>query len=246
MNKDGATGNLSLYTDALLSSVVTSSKSPVKRKARRKQIKPVHESAEHDAAELGDFVEYVAQEVFEALPEDLQTLSYAEVQGDKDLLERYSLPLTGSDLEVILERLPSNAVDSLVAFGVDVSHVQRFLEPSLSQYITDAVAVPPEHDPSNSKARPEGCEICERSQLPLTYHHLIPRSMHDRAVKRGWHEEWELAKVAWLCRACHSFVHRCATNEELAKSLHSVDLLLEREDIQRWANYARRLRWKGR
>lgn len=36
-----------------------------------------------------------------------------------------------------------------------------------------------------------------------------------------------LGSVAWLCRACHSFVHRLAGNEELAKGLYTVDLIKE-------------------
>lgn len=80
----------------------------------------------------------------------------------------------------------------------------------------------------------------------MTYHHLIPRQMHDKALKRGWHKEWELGKVAWLCRACHSYVHKIATNEELAKDWYDVDLLLEREDVQKWAGWIGKVRWKAR
>lgn len=65
-------------------------------------------------------------------------------------------------------------------------------------------------------------------------------------MKRGWHEEWELNKVAWLCRACHSFVHRAASNEELAKTLYSVELLAEREDVQAFVGWIGRVRWKKR
>lgn len=60
----------------------------------------------------------------------------------------------------------------------------------------------------------------------------------------GWHPEWALNKVAWLCRACHSYVHRIASNEELAKELYSVDLLLDREDVQKWAVWVSKVRWK--
>ena len=80
----------------------------------------------------------------------------------------------------------------------------------------------------------------------MTYHHLIPRQMHAKAVKRGWAKEWELQKVAWLCRACHSFVHRIASNEELARDWRSVEDLMEREDVQAWAKWVGKVRWKAR
>lgn len=44
-------------------------------------------------------------------------------------------------------------------------------------------------------------------------------------------------------RPCHSAVHHVASNEELAKSLYTVELLLEREDVQRWRRYAAKQRF---
>ena len=82
--------------------------------------------------------------------------------------------------------------------------------------------------------------------MRLTYHHLIPREMHDTAVKRGWHPEWMLNRVAWLCGACHRFVHRVATNEELAKDWWCVERLMEREDVRKWVGWVGRVRWKAR
>ena len=50
-----------------------------------------------------------------------------------------------------------------------------------------------------SKTRTTECEICER-EVPLTYHHLIPREVHDKVRKKKWHPEAMLNSVAWLCR----------------------------------------------
>jgi hypothetical protein len=63
-------------------------------------------------------------------------------------------------------------------------------------------------------------------------------------MKRGWHEEWELNRVAWLCGACHRFVHGCATNEELAREWWSVERLMMREDVRDWARWRGGVRWK--
>lgn len=133
--------------------------------------------------------------------------------------------------------------DSLTSYGLlpDESDLPHLLEAPISAYITTCVAATPDFTPST---RATECEICDRGHLPLTYHHLIPRAVHAKAVKRGWHKEWELNKVAWLCRACHSFVHRIASNEELAKEWYSVDLLMGREDVQSWAKWMSRIRWK--
>lgn len=144
--------------------------------------------------------------------------------------------------------MPVTIADSLSSYGLiqDASDLDRFLEPALSTYVTAVTSPPPEHTPAVTASRPDGCEICQREHLPLTYHHLIPRQVHAKVLKRGWHKEWELNKVAWLCRACHTFVHRIGSNELLARELYSVDLLLEREDVQKWAAWVAKIRWKSR
>ena len=50
--------------------------------------------------------------------------------------------------------------------------------------------------------------------------------------------------MAWLCRACHSFVHRILSNEELGRWFADVELLVEREDVRRFAEWVGRVRWK--
>jgi 5-methylcytosine-specific restriction endonuclease McrA len=183
------------------------------------------------------------------LPPDLRTLTYGSVQDDPSLLsDKYSTPLDTALLENLVEHLPPSISDSLKTYGIisDTTDLDRFLEPVLESYINSTTAPPPEYTPAITATRPDGCEICDREHVPLTYHHLIPRQMHAKAVKRGWHKEWELNKVAWLCRACHSYVHKIASNEELAREWFSVELLLEREDVQKWATWVGRVRWKAR
>ena len=186
--------------------------------------------------------------MFFSLPSELRCISYAAIQNDSALAKRYAIPLDSNLQSDLVSSLPLTISDSLCSYGLieEPSDLNRFLEPVLNSYISAATAPPSEYTPSLSASRPPGCEICAREHLPLTYHHLIPRQAHDKAVKRGWHKEWELNKVAWLCRACHSFVHKVASNEELAKDFYDVELLMEREDVQRFAAWVGRVRWKAR
>ncbi|KAG9237863.1 hypothetical protein BJ875DRAFT_502440 [Amylocarpus encephaloides] len=55
-----------------------------------------------------------------------------------------------------------------------------------------------------------------------------------------------LGNVACLCRACHSFVHQIASNEELARDWYTVEKLGEREDVMAFTKWVGRVRWKGR
>jgi len=145
--------------------------------------------------------------------------------------------------------LPTTTTDSLTAYGLlpadDPSAlIKTFLNPLISTYISAVTAPPPSFLPTTVRA--DACEICERDWIPLTYHHLIPRSVHAKVLKRGWHEEWTLNSVAWLCRACHSFVHGIGSNEELAREWFTIDLLREREDVQKWGMWVGKVRWKAR
>lgn len=192
--------------------------------------------------------QFLAAEIFVSLPAELRTLSYPVIQDDAAIKQKYDLPIDSALLESVVHGLQPATADSLTTYSLisQEADLDRFLEPVLENYIATVTAPPPEYTPAILAARPLGCEICGREHLPLTYHHLIPRQKHAMAIKRGWHKEWELNKVAWLCRACHSYVHKIASNEELAKEFYSVEALMGREDVQKWANWVGRIRWNAR
>ncbi|PYH41523.1 HNH endonuclease [Aspergillus saccharolyticus JOP 1030-1] len=150
-----------------------------------------------------------------------------------DTLTTYALlPPTPNNAKSNQNPAQETATESLISF----------FTPILTDYITSVTKPPPVW----ASTRTEACEICARDWIPLSYHHLIPRSVHAKVLKKGWHPEWMLNSVAWLCRACHSFVHRMAGNEELAREYFTVDRILEREDVRVWANWVGRVRWKAR
>ncbi|KAK3059451.1 hypothetical protein LTS18_010845 [Coniosporium uncinatum] len=232
-------------------------KSNKKNKLGRKNaIKPVvtqpksqhgeegEQDTNNDAEDLADFTDYLASEIFSSLPPDLRLLSHAAVKEDVALKERYTDPLPNHIVEALIAPLPPSVPDSLTSYNVvpSSSDVANFLAPTLSAYCA-AVTAPP---PIWISTRTTYCELCLRDWIPLTYHHLIPRAVHAKALKRGWHTEDVLNSVAWLCRACHSFVHGVAGNEELAREWYTVDLLAERDDVQKWVRWVGRVRWKSR
>ncbi|KAF4622130.1 hypothetical protein D9613_009099 [Agrocybe pediades] len=172
---------------------------------------------------LDEFASYLASEAWPTLP----TLVHEATYETKDLLpDADNIPLEST----------SNAfIDSLVSYDIvsDADDALVYLRKVLVDYLAQACAPPPVW----SSTRTEECAICMR-EVPLTYHHLIPRSTHAKVIKKGWHPKSMLNSVAWLCRPCHSVVHHVAENEDLARHYYTVDLLLEREDIQKWQKYA--------
>lgn len=205
-------------------------------------------ASETDAEELSEFSDYIASMVFESLPPELQTMTHQVWSDSPRIQEEYALPLTSNDIsEKITPTLDPEASDSLTTYGIltpPAEDMTTFLAPILTTYLTTVTAPPP--PPSATRASTTDCEICGRDWVPLTYHHLIPRMVHAKAVKRGWHREEDLAAVAWLCRACHSFVHRLAGHEELAREYYTAERLLARDEVRSFAAWVGRVRWKAR
>jgi hypothetical protein len=248
--------NFELFRDCLSSTLVDKITRPEPKARRRARSRkdPKTESRIisqrnelKDAEELADFVDYIAAETFDSLPTELKTLDHYSYAKDEQLQSRYALPLTGDDIASLLPSLNPSVAESLLTYGItdeDKQGTSEFLAPVLTAFLTSVSTPPP--TPSSTRSRVTACELCGRDWIPLTYHHLIPRFVHSKAVKRGWHREEDLQSVAWLCRACHSFVHQFASHEDLARHYYTVDLLLEQDDIVQFAKWISRLRWKGR
>ncbi|KIW89065.1 uncharacterized protein Z519_10550 [Cladophialophora bantiana CBS 173.52] len=244
------THNFDVFSDCLCSNVVekltdgtkkTLKRSSLGKKTRQNESDP--EQSGPDPSELADFSDYLATDIFSSLPEKFQALSHQALRDDIENSDKWSLPLTLTVLEELSAHLPEDIHDSLTAYGLiepPKSDMQSFMAPVFSGYIS-AVTTPP---PKWAETRTKACEICERDWVPVTYHHLIPKQVHAKVLKRNWHEEHRLNSVAWLCRACHSFVHRMASNEELARKWYTVDLICQRGDIQKWSQWVGRIRWK--
>lgn len=134
---------------------------------------------------LDDFASYLATEAWETLPSVLKeaTNETHDTLPDVDSLS--------------LESVPASFTDSLVSYGVvhDTDDAVDFLRKAIGDYVAQTCAP----RPAWSSTRTEECAICARA-VPLTYHHLIPRSTHTKVLKQGWHPKTMLNSVAWLCR----------------------------------------------
>ncbi|KAF9530994.1 hypothetical protein CPB83DRAFT_787625 [Crepidotus variabilis] len=207
------------------------------------------EASESDSS-LEEFASYLAEEAWPDIPPIIQIAThssrheiakaYPAFAIDMTTTKPQTLDLDSDDLP--LDNVSPSFLETLLSYKLvsDEDDALKFLRKVIGDYIAEAIAPPPVW----SSTRTKECEICER-EVPLTYHHLIPRSTHAKVAKQGWHPESMLNSVAWLCRPCHSAVHGVAPNEILAKQYYTVELLLQREDIQKWQKYASKQRWGG-
>ncbi|CAM9280461.1 unnamed protein product [Ectocarpus fasciculatus] len=103
----------------------------------------------------------------------------------------------------------------------------------------------PEEDGSgngadDSVSEPGCCSLCERL-MPLTRHHVMPKSTHKRYRKKGYSDAVLNGTIA-ICRPCHSAVHRAHDALALAERFTTVEELLADETIGRFVAWARKQR----
>ena len=90
-----------------------------------------------------------------------------------------------------------------------------------------------EEEPTDKRA----CQLCQRI-MPLTDHHLIPRDVQKKYLKRGLMQEADRSRVLKCCRQCHNAIHRLFDHEVLAERLNTLEALLEEEKVQSWVAFA--------
>lgn len=189
-------------------------------------------------------IQYLANEVYDGMPDHIRRRPRLNNEEVEQLLEE-------SSMAQLVAATPVAVIDSLQTYGLLDSGPETapdFLTGIYTAYLNSLVDKPHTTDQGSAPARPAECELCGRDWITLTVHHLIPREMWPKAIKRGWivNEEEGHRRIAWICRACHNLVHRVASNEELARQYNSIELLEEREDVQRFVSWASRVRYKKR
>eukprot|EP00752_Nemacystus_decipiens_P004736 g4315.t1 len=87
---------------------------------------------------------------------------------------------------------------------------------------------------------PGCCSLCERV-MPLTRHHVMPKSTHKRYRKKGYADA-VLNRTITICRPCHSAVHRAHDAQTLAERFTTLEELLADETVGRFVAWARKQR----
>ena len=85
------------------------------------------------------------------------------------------------------------------------------------------------------------CMLCAR-QVPLTFHHLIPRKMHRRPYFQKHYSKRQLEHGVWLCQLCHKAIHRLYDEMTLAKQFNSLQKLAQDPSIIRHVEFAQKQR----
>ncbi len=73
------------------------------------------------------------------------------------------------------------------------------------------------------------CELCERSDIKLTKHHVIPR-------EEGGTEK----DIVMICSNCHRQIHALYSNQELALRLCSIEALKDDEKLKKFIRFIKK------
>ncbi len=73
------------------------------------------------------------------------------------------------------------------------------------------------------------CDLCERTPITTTVHHLIPKQYGGVD-----------GPTAMLCSACHRQLHALFTNEELAGFYHTLERLADHPDMGKYLRWVKK------
>lgn len=210
-----------------------------------------------DSAEADEYRHYhvvLTQVLKPLLPLDL----CAEVTSDMaEVLTHAELRLEREESEFSLSELESHRLTQLLR-----DHLEHYMDDYeawsfLSSTFLDHYFAPPASSSSLAPGSGSGegrgskeCALCGRC-MPLTIHHLIPRSTHAYFINHpppdlpftSVTKQALLEYTAKICRPCHSHIHSVVPDhKQLGREYHSLDLLRERDDVERWIKYIRKQR----
>lgn len=102
----------------------------------------------------------------------------------------------------------------------------------------------------------DACQLCGRTDVALTRHHLIPKS---RTIKKKGRRDfdWEAAlqNQALLCRPCHSQAHKILSERAMEREYATIEALASHPEMRKFTDWIRNKpgglkpqmrRWRGK
>lgn len=75
------------------------------------------------------------------------------------------------------------------------------------------------------------CSICSREGQKLTFHHLIPRTLHQtKWYKKNFTTE-QMNSGIYVCSLCHRSIHDFIPEKEMGREYNTLEKLLSHEKV---------------
>lgn len=85
-----------------------------------------------------------------------------------------------------------------------------------------------------------GCDFCKR-EVPLTEHHLIPRTLHSNSWFKKRFTRFEMKNnLIMICRECHDFIHLQWDEKYLARKLNNLEDLLAEPKVKNFIKFIKK------
>jgi len=81
------------------------------------------------------------------------------------------------------------------------------------------------------------CALCNRGPMELTFHHLIPVTLHKNAWFQKTYTREQMAAGIDICRMCHSGIHDLVEEKILGREYNTKEKLLMNEAILKHVNW---------
>jgi len=90
------------------------------------------------------------------------------------------------------------------------------------------------------------CSMCGRARK-LTFHHLIPRTLHSNKWFQKNYSREEMAVGIDICGDCHGAIHKIVPSaKELGRDYNTREKLLGHPEIANFVSWVRKRRGKQR
>jgi hypothetical protein len=80
------------------------------------------------------------------------------------------------------------------------------------------------------------CLLCER-EWPLTFHHLIPKTLHKKKWYQKNYTHEEMQEGVDLCEDCHEAIHDFISEKDLGKHYNSLAKLQQHPKVKNFTKW---------
>ena len=85
------------------------------------------------------------------------------------------------------------------------------------------------------------CKLCGREDQELTFHHLIPVTLHTNKWFKKNYTRKQMNQGIMICQYdCHREIHKYITEKEMGKYYNTVDTLLNHPKVKKYINWIKK------
>ena len=89
---------------------------------------------------------------------------------------------------------------------------------------------------------PERCELCERKDQLLNFHHLIPQTLHsNKWFEKRYDKTFMRSNGIWICKKdCHKQIHIFIEEKEMGLNYNTIEKLLEHSKVKEYIRWVKK------